>query len=264
MASLTIYRLNTADQLDLFFSHEGKLNLDEVIKEMKKKSAPIDNDGKTINGEGFINTRKNIRNGLPVIESYCTSLVNLGNYFEARLENDQLTTVETQHRYFSKASLIITNESDLILKFDNSTEERSKSRVKSLVEELGFEANALRLDNDLLRKIQQDPIFEWSAVKIDKIDKDGDRTQRVSYEIDLADDKHPSRVDDDYRNHGKMSHIKFQLPYSAKGAPNKVTVKLYNQGNRIVIDEEELCGSSLMDFVVYLMSKLKGIKEEEV
>ncbi|MCY9399119.1 hypothetical protein MOF38_04865 [Bacillus haynesii] len=259
MATLNFYTLSTAEQLDLFLTEGGSLNLDYLLKLMNEKIAPVAPDG-AIQGEGFLNPQFQIRNGLNIIESFCASQGSLGYFHEARMENSKFTTRKTQHHYYSKASIFITENSDLIFKFDFTAEEGSKSKVKSLIEELGFEANIFRIDNDLMSKIQNK--YEWLAVKLDKIEKDGDKTRRVSYEIDIADDQLPSQVDEDYRDYGKRSHISFQLPYSAPGAPKKVSVKMYQQGHRIVIDENELCDSPLEDFVIYLLKVLKELKKE--
>lgn len=258
LSSFTIYELNTAEQLDLFYSEENVLNLEEVKRAMTSKVATIGTDGR-ISGEGFINPVIKKRNGIDVLEAYGTDLVNLGNYFDTTFHEDGVTTTETQYTFYSKTRIIITANSNLILKFDNSTEEKAKGKVKALVESLGFETILFKLDDELLRKIQDDGRFVWSATKIDRIDKDGDKTTKVSYEIDLANDVHRSEVDDAYRAHGKMSHLKFQLPFVAEGAPEKITVSLYNNGNRAFFEEVELGNASVHDFVVYLMITLKNI-----
>ncbi|SDX63317.1 hypothetical protein [Salimicrobium album] len=258
MSSFTIYKLNTSEQLDLFYSNGGKLNLEEVMNAMNKNIATINTEGK-INGEGFINPEFATRNGIEVLEAYGTDLVNLGNYFDTTFHEDTVTTTEAQYTFYSKARIVITEDRDLILKFDNSTEEKARGKVKTLVESLGFETTLFKLDDELLRKVQNDKTFEWSATKIDRIDKDGDKTTKVSYEIDLANDVHPSKVDDAYREHGMMSHIKFELPYDAVGSPNKISVNLYNNGHRVFFEENELGNSNVHDFVVYLMTKLKEL-----
>ena len=223
MAAITAYTLNTAEQLDLFYSEDGNLNLEVLMNLMSQKAAPIDVEGK-INGEGFINPRFDNINGSEMLVAYGVSLVNLGNYFEPRFENDVMTSREEQYNFYSKAYIIITKDSTLILKFDNSVEEKVRSKVKALVEDLGFEASVFKLDNELLREIQHDQDLDWSAAKIDRIDKDGDKTTKVSYEIDLADNVNSSQVDDHYRNSGKLSHLKFQLPYDAIGSNDKITI----------------------------------------
>jgi len=258
LSSFTFYKLNTAEQLDLFYTHEEKLNLEEVRSAMSKKVATLNANGK-ITGEGFINPTYETRNGVRVLEAFGTDLVNLGNYFDTTFHNGDVTTTETQYTFYSKTRVIITEDSDLILKFDNSTEEKAKGKVKALIESLGFETTLFRLDDSLLRKVQNEEAFEWSAAKIDRIDKEGDKTTKVSYEIDLANDVNPSQVDDAYREHGKMSHIKFQIPYVATGAPNKITVSLYNNGHRAFFEEDELDGSQVHDFVVFLMTRLKSL-----
>ncbi|KGX94048.1 hypothetical protein N781_00440 [Pontibacillus halophilus JSM 076056 = DSM 19796] len=259
MAIFNFFTLNTAEQLDLFFSEDGQLDLDILRNRMVENRAPIDGQG-GINGEGFISPNFQIRNDQQVVESFCASQGSLGYYNEARMINDNFTTQRIQHHYYSKSFMMITQKSDFIIKFDFASEEGTKSKVKSLIEEMGFEATIFRLDNELLRKIQGR--FDWTAAKLDKIERYGDSTRRVSYEIDPADDQFPSQVDEDYREHGKMSHITFEIPYNAPGAPNTVTVKLYSQGHRIVIDEDELGGSPTEEFILYLLGILKGLKEE--
>ncbi|MCA1322454.1 hypothetical protein LC085_21495 [Bacillus tianshenii] len=253
------YTLNTSEQLDLFFSEEGNLNLARLRELMIEKRAPINNQGR-INGEGFINPNILVRDDKHVVESYCASQGSLGYFNEARLVNNELTTERIQHHYYSKSFTIVSEESDLIIKFDTSSEEIAKSKVKSLIEVLGFEATTFRLDDSLLRKIQDR--YDWTAAKLDKIERYGDSTKRVSFEIDPANDQFPSQVNEEYREHGKMSHITFELPYNAPGAPNTVTVKLYSQGNRVVLNEDELGGSSVEEFILYLHRVLKGLKEE--
>lgn len=258
MSFFNFYTLSTSEQLDLFFSDNGLLDLGVLREAMIEKRAPISNDGR-LNGEGFIGSNILVRDKTNVIESYCASQSSLGYFNEARLVNDNWTTERIQHRYYSKSFTIISEQSDLILKFDSSSEENAKSKVKSLIEDLGVEATTFRIDDALLREIQEN--FNWTAAKLDKIERFGDSTKRVSYEIDPADDQFPSQVNEDYKEHGKMSHITFELPYSAPGAPNTVTVKLYSQGHRIVISEEELGGSSEEEFILYLHSVLKTLKE---
>lgn len=258
MSSFTIYKLNTAEQLDLFYNDNGKLNLEVVSRSMKDKVATIDSTGR-INGEGFIKPEIKNRNGISVLEAYGTDLVNLGNYFDTTFNNDNVTTIEKQYTFYSKTRILITEDSDLILKFDNSTEEKAKGKVKALIEGLGFETTLFKLDDSLLRKIQNDETLAWSEAKLDRIDKDGDKTTKVSYEIDLANDVYPSKVDEAYRDYGKMSHIKFEIPYDPSGTDNKITVSLYNNGHRVFFEEGELGISSVSDFVIYLTNKLKQI-----
>lgn len=174
------FSLNTAEQLDLFYSEAGKLDLNQLRDSVVEKRAPIDEVGR-INGEGFINPNIQIRNNRQVIESHCSSPGSLGYFNEARMLHNDLITQRVQHHYYSKSFLIGTENSDIIIKFDNSSEEGTKSKVKSLVEELGFEATIFRLDDKLLRKIQA--CYDWSAAKLDKIERYGDSTKRVSYEM---------------------------------------------------------------------------------
>lgn len=259
MASITVYKLDTAEQLDLFYTYDGKLNLDLIKEEMEKRVATLDDEGK-INGEGFLNSSITYREDVRVLESYGTDLINLGNYFDTTFDEDNITTSEKQFTFYSKARIMITEESDLVLRFENSTEEKVRSKIKALVENLGFEATSLKMDNVLLRKIMDEELFEWSAAKIDRVDKDGDKTTKVSYEIDLANDVHPSEVDETYREHGMISHIKFELPLEHEDSPSSITINLYNNGHRAFFETNELGNYSIDDFTIFLMNKLRSIK----
>lgn len=79
------------------------------------------------------------------MEAYGTDLVNLGNYFDTTFQNDAMTTTETQYSFYSKTRIIITEDSDLILKFDNSTEEKAKSKVKALTMLKGNGINTIQM-----------------------------------------------------------------------------------------------------------------------
>jgi len=254
MAILNLFTLNTAEQLDLFYSNEGKLDLDKLIEKMMEYQAPIREDG-TITGEGFVDIETQGEHELNFVQSFCTAQGSLGYFNEARVVENTVKTVRVQHQYYSKSLINITEDSELIIKFDVSNDENAKTKVKSLIESLGFEATIFRLDDALLRKIKDN--FKWTAAKLEKIEKYGDSTKKVSYEIDPSDDKFQSEVDALYNEHGKMSHIQFELPYKASGAPNTVTVKLYKDGHRIVIDENQFGNQdSFKKFMIYLLKTL--------
>src|SRR5699024_1839540 len=136
---------------------------------------------------------------------------------DTTFDDENIITSERQFTFYSKARIIITKDSNMILLFENSTEEKIRSKLKALVEGLGFDPDYLKMDNRLLRKIMDEDIYDWSAAKIDRVDKDGDKTTKVSYEIDSANDVSPSEVDETYREFGHVSHIKFELPLSVTG-----------------------------------------------
>lgn len=258
MASITMLKLNTAEQLDLFYTYNGELDLEKVLSEMNKKAAIIENTGK-INGQGFLKPSINKRQGVELIESYGTDLINLGNYFDTTFDDTDIVTNEKQFTFYSKARIMITKDSDLIMRFENSTEEKVRSKIKALVENLGFEASYFKMEDDLFRKIMDEDLYEWSAAKIDRVDRDEDKTTKVSYEIDSANDVHRSQVDETYRKYGKISHIKFQLPLEDESAPKYITVHLYNNGHRAYFETNELGSLDIDDFTVMLANKLKNI-----
>jgi hypothetical protein len=259
MAILNFYLLNTSEQLDLFYSDNEKLNLKKIKEVMLEYQAPVSDDG-TITGEGFVDIEIKSEHDLNFIQSYCTAQGSLGYFNEARIVDNTVKTIRVQHKYYSKSLINLTEDSELIIKFDVSNDENAKTKVKSLIESLGFEASTFRLDDSLLRKVKE--TFKWTAAKLEKIEKSGDNTKKVSYEIDPSDDKFKSEVDELYNEHGKMSHIQFELPYKAVGAPNFVTVKLYKDGHRIVVDEEQFSSEdSFKQFMIYLLKTLRSLKQ---
>lgn len=46
MSSFTMYKLSTAEQLDLFYTMDGKLSLEAVSRAMNEKVATIGSDGR--------------------------------------------------------------------------------------------------------------------------------------------------------------------------------------------------------------------------
>jgi len=241
MSSIVIYGLSTSHQPDFFLSDSnGCLDLQKVKVAMEQKLMPTD-DGR-ISGEGFVNIQiKENNEGLRYIECFTTTENSLGYYYPAEITGDSIRSNKIQHKYFNRSSLMITDNNYVIMKFDWSAEEGSKSRVKSILETLGFKISSFKVTDSLIRKIQND--FEWRAVKIDKIEKSGDKTRKVSFEIDPTDTSE-SRVDQEYRDHGKMNQLTFEHPIVFEDRdPNTrpmISVKLYKEGgNRIFINTDE-------------------------
>jgi len=255
---LYAYSLNTAEQPDLFFSEGGKLVLEILKEEMENKKAPMNKDG-YFDGQGFGDIDHKVFLNKETLESICVTQASLGNYNEARYDDDLYTTEKRQHKYYTKSTVYINEDSTLVIIFENSNEERAKARVKAQVEEIGFETSSFQINDALIRKIENN--YTWSAATFNKIVKHGDNTRRVSFQIDPANDTDTSIIKEEYSDHGEMSHIKFELPYEAPGSPNFVTVTLYSDKNRIIIDENEFASNkSFNEFVVYLLQKLSSHK----
>lgn len=255
---LYAYSLNTAEQPELFHSEDGSLVLEKLWEEMENKRAPITQDG-YFGGQGFGEiTQKNIL-GKETLESFCVTEGSLGNYNEARFDDNTFTTERRQHKYYTKSTIFINEESTFIIMFDNSIEEKAKARVKAQVEEMGLGTASFQINDKLIREIQKN--YTWSAATFNKIVKLGDSTQKVSFQVDPANDTDTSFIQEEYSEHGEMSHIKFEVPYTAPGSPNTVTVTLYADKNRIIIDENEFGDpNSFKDFVVYLLQILNQYK----
>lgn len=251
---LYAYSLNTAEQPDLFYSEEGMLVLEKLQGEMENKKAPITQDG-YFGGQGFGEITQISASGKKTLESFCVTEGSLGNYNEARFESNTFTTERRQHKYYTKSTIFVNEESTFIIMFDNSIEEKEKARVKAQVEEMGLGTTSFQINDGLIRKIQSS--YTWSAATFKKIVKHGDSTQKVSFQIDPANDTDTSFIQEEYSEHGEMSHIRFEVPYDAPGSPNTVTVTLYADKNRIIIDENEFTdSSSLKDFIMNLIQIL--------
>jgi|GEM_PF-2536621 len=254
---LYMYKLNTAEQPDLFFSEDFKLKLEIIAEKMEENRAPINTNGR-VEGEGFGKIELLTIDDKHCIRSICISLSSLGNYNEAFFQQGDFITERKQHKYYTKSTLILTEDSEVIIMFDNSIEEKAKSKVKAQIEQLGFEATSLQINDPLIRNIKDK--YSWRAATFNKIVKHGDNTRRVSFEIDPANDQDRSLIDDQYREHGELAHIKFELPYNSNGVETYKTVTLYSNGNRIVVNEEEFNDSqNFNEFIIYLMKQLQSL-----
>lgn len=265
MLFLNIFTLNTAEQLDLFVTENGKLLLETLKAIMQKKTATYDTEG-IITAEGFINTQIEEIEKVKLISSYCAAQGSLGYFNETKFTGGKIQSTRKKHQYYIKSSIMITENSNLIIRFETSSEEDAKVGVKKLVESLNFKASTLKINDALIRAIKKE--YKWTAAKLERIDKDGDPTKKLAYELDPAHDTSKSTVDELYQEHGKMSHIQFELPYKAKNCPNYVTVKLYKDGNRIVIDENQFPLKNrevyLKPFIIQLLNTLIHLQKEGI
>ncbi|MGM0748678.1 MAG: hypothetical protein ACQEUS_12720 [Bacillota bacterium] len=140
--------------------------------------------------------------------------------------------------------------------FDNSFEERAKAKVKSQIELIGFDLNTFYIEDPLIRRIQKE--YNWTAATFNKIIKHGDSTKRVSFAIDPANDQDASLIQTQYSDYGELAHIRFELPFKKEEPPHFITVTLYSDKNRIIINEDEFSDiQSFFEFVVYLIEKTK-------
>lgn len=252
-----VFTLNTEEQLDLFYTQDGVLDLEQVAEQMRENSVPI-SEGGIIAGEGYHNVEILSLGDDFVIQAYCLTHGSLGYFNEAKLSSNAFITERKQHSYFTKSKVYITNNNLAVIMFDNSIEERSKVSVKGQIELLGFETTRFKINDTLIRAIQNK--YNWSAATFNKIIKHGDSTKKVSFEIDPANDTDTSQIDEQYREHAEMAHIKFEVPFTEPGTPNFVTVTVYSNGNRIIINEEEFTDEdSLKRFMFILINELKQL-----
>ncbi|WP_270619777.1 hypothetical protein [Paenibacillus macerans] len=264
MATLFLYRIS--DQVDMFLSDKnGDILLSEIRRLLLERKSPYDQDG-FISGEGFTNINNYEYEGVHCIDCYCTTESSLGYFYQARLDKGNVITNRVQHSYFSKANIKITSSGNLIIKFDWTSEEKARPRVKEMIGQLGIELESFKITDSMLRYVQNH--YHWTSAKIDKILKDGDKTKKVSYTIDPADINSRSLVDEEYRDYGNMCHLNFEIkfPYDERhpNTPSMINVKLYREGgHRIVINEEEFGNDKdQRAFQLYLTNELIRIKNE--
>lgn len=260
MTVFNIYKLNDDDQLDLFFSkHDGNLDLLKVAERMSEFASPSDEG--VINGEGFLGTEITQRQDRELIESFATGHGSLGYYTQAYVSEsaEDVTAKRKQHKFYSKARVFITEDNFLIIFFDDTTEEKIKRNIKNLVENLGFEVSNFHLSDTLMRSIRNE--YTWTEVRLEKVDNESDSTTKVYYEIDTADNDNESLIDQIYQGQGKMVQISFEMPYShVEEGPNLVSVKLYKNDNRVVLNSKEFPDfGAQKDFMIYLLDKLNEL-----
>ncbi|NMI06508.1 hypothetical protein HF638_21215 [Paenibacillus sp. SZ31] len=263
MATLFIYKMS--DQLDLFlFDENGNLSIPRLTETMEQRISP--NHNGLISGEGFTNITTFVYDGVHCLECFCTTESSLGYYYQARVEQGNVTTEKVQHSYFSKSNVKLTSDGNLIIKFDWTSEEKAKSRVKEMIQSIAIELESFKITDGMLRYIQGQ--YHWTSAKIDQIFKDGDKTKKVSYTIDPSDTDSRSLVDEEYKDHGNMCHLAFEMPFHYeqrhRDTPSLINVKLYREGgHRIVINEDEFGNNvDLNIFQIYLMNELIRIKNE--
>lgn len=265
MATLFIYTMSAQNQADMFISDKnGDISLQEMKDLLLRRSSP--NNNGLISGEGFSNASIITYSGINFIESYCTSEGSLGYFYEALVDQGVVTSRKVQHSYFSKSKIIITENAHVIIKFDWAAEEKARIKVKEMIESLGTELEAFKITDTLIRFLQKH--YHWTAAKIDRIEKIGDSTKKVSYTIDPSDINSRSAVDDEYKDHGYMSHLTFEMPFSYENkhtaTPSLINVKIYSEGgHRVVINEDEFGNDKdLKYFQIHLMNELIKIKKE--
>lgn len=265
MASLFIFTLSTLNQADMFLSKaDGKFDINKFRTLLESRAYLIDKG--RVKGEGFSNIEIKKFNDFSFLKAISSAQSSLGYYYEARVDNGVVSSERVHHEYYTKSNIIVTENSQLIIKFDWTAEEISRTRVKTLLESLGLKLNPLRINDQLLRSLKN--MYPWTAAKIDKIDKDGDSTKKVSYEIDPSNDQNTSVVDEQYSDHGKMSHLTFELPFKEKkhvSTPSHITVKLYSEGgHRIILNEDDFGHvDDFENFLIYLIEALFGTVNNE-
>ena len=259
MTVFNIYKLNDNEsgQLDLFFSKsDGTLDLRKVVERMKEFSSPVEKDG-IIAGEGFLKIQEVTIGSKEMIEAYATGQGSLGYYTQAFVtDNEEVDSRRKQQQFFSRAKIFITGDNLLIIMFSDTTEEKIKSNIKNLVESVGFSVSNFQLSNNLMRKVRQN--YQWKEVRLEKLDNEKDSTTKVYYEIDIADGENESLIDSIYSEHGSMVLISFEMPSDhLTNAPNFITVKLYKNDNRIVLESNEFPDTPTENkFIVYLTDEL--------
>lgn len=252
MATLFFYnKLEDPNLLSQEYFEGERLELDK-IKSLIDTSLATYNNNKIFNTEGYseieLDDEKTILKYSFIFQN------NLGNYTTIlfdELKGESYSTRDT-YTYFAKCRVMITDETYVIIKATYSNEECGKNKSMCFFEEVGIELEPVRLTNQVFEKIKS--TFEWSKIKIQKIEKAKDSTKSVAYEIDPASDMQ-SEVDKIYNASGVYEHITFNFPFNG----HTYVVKLYKIGNKITVDESQF--SSAKEFEDFSLELLKRILE---
>lgn len=284
MSSFAVYQLNS-EQTDLFyFNKDGNLDLDAVLEKMVEEfETPY--EGTKIIGNGFLNPEivtKNVKltevcnvnnfkfntetDEFKVIQTTITGSGSLGYYNEAHFENGHVVSQKKQHTLFSNANILLTESGLLIAYFENVAAEKIKSQIRTLFEDLGFDITTFRFSTELLKNVREH--FDWTEVKLERIDNDEDSTKKVSYEIDITDKDSDSKIDQIYKDKGFVVQISIQLPYTLSNNTSQnrgsFGVKLYHKDHRgsLMNSEFDDDHEEMKNFIIYLTNYLVELSKE--
>lgn len=252
MATFYFFKINSED---LFLSNnEGKLDLNECHDLMIANTATKDSVNNAVNGEGFIHPVITRIGNKEVIISNCAVQGSLGYYNQAFFGVQDVTSVRVQQTFYSQARVIVTEDYEVILYFDYSEEISGKAKATALIEKLGFELERIRFNHEKLISIKEK--FNWKAAKLEKIDRTGDSTRMVSYEIDQADE-FSSKIDELYNEFGRLSHLSFDFHVDDT---NKITIKLYKDNHGFIASNEiESFPVNIIDVLIRLFNELDAV-----
>lgn len=254
MATFYFFKINK-DDLFINTTTNGKLNLNHFREVMVTHTATRSNEDKAVNGEGFINPIITTLNTKDVLISSCTIQGSLGYYNQAFLNDDEnISSNRVQHIFYTQAKVMITEDYEVVLYFEFSEETSGKSKAKSLVEELELDLETVRFSHELLTKIKEN--HKWTAAKMEKLDRIGDSTRTVSFEIDPADEGE-SQIDEIYNDSGKLTHLTFDFKVDDT---NTITIKLYKDNHGFIQNTEiENFPLSVNDVLIQLFEKLDSL-----
>ncbi|MBL4933931.1 hypothetical protein [Clostridium paridis] len=238
---------------DLIYFKDGKLDLVKIYNYLNSNQAKY-GDNSIYNSEGYTDIKLNDNKN----ELSCTYIFenSLGYFTEISYDSDTEAVKENRrcHKYFAQSRLIITNEPKIIVKASYSNEESTKTKILNFFEDIGIKYTPIKFDNQMFQFIRNN--FVWKKIKIQRIDKIGDSTKNLSYEIDPASEME-SQVDTIYSECGVFEHIAFLIEYE----DDLKTVKLYKNGHRIVLEDGQFRSKKSMEkFCIHLYDILMNIK----
>lgn len=253
MATFYFFKINSED---LFITDtNGKLDLNQCHELMLRHAATKDSEDNAVNGEGFIHPLITKIGSKELIVSNCAVQGSLGYYNQAFFDDQEVTSIRVQQKFYSQARVIITEDYEVIIYFESSEEVSGKTKATALLEELGFELERIRFNHEKLNLIKE--TFRWNAAKLEKIDRNGDSTRTVSYEIDQADEA-SSKIDELYNEYGKLSHLSFDFRLNES---NTLTVKLYKDNHGFVQNNEvENLPVDINDVLTQLFEEVQSLQ----
>ena len=258
MASIFFYTKSPETSIfDLEFFKESKLDLKKIKDVIDKRKAEY-NEHKVFNKEGY--TQINLDESKGILSSSFIFENKLGQFTTVTYDENTggLKISRSPYSYFGQSRLIITDDLNIVFKATYSSEENIKSKSIAFFEQIGIEIEPIKFDNSIFQFIRNN--YDWSKIKIQRIEREKDSTKSLSYEIDPASDKE-SEVDKIYNDSGIFEHITFNLEFKN----DLYVVKLYKMGNKITVDESQFDSKEIFEeFCLFLLSKLIEIKNLKV
>lgn len=261
--SITIYKIVN----NLLFFNEGIFELDRVFSEIASNIVEI-GKGNEVISKGFSMPERKRENDIDYLELYGFETATYGTYNETLLINNQLHVKKSSFDFFTSCRILVLETQHLVLISSNTVEEKTKVRIRRLVESLGIEMNIQKITPEFLKSVSEDRAITVVSCKKDDIDSPEDSTKKISYEIDPSDSRNSSKANDLYKNIGNFTTLELYYPYRHNRGNDSMNLNipltLYNNGNRIAFNPLILNGGSEQLFIIKIIDYFSSFWSHEV